>query len=550
MQDNLRLYWSMLLCTFIFVIWHSFFPIPPTNVAQNTAKAPATAAQNSASVEPLPASSTSGAEKQTRDHHWAPLAEYSTAPVRFDNGLFQGSITPHRGRLGALTLTQYQARTSGETKQPLDLSVVHTEGKPGGQADLDIFWDEQSQFQRPLTLMPQDQGAMLAFQNGDGLVFEARLKPVPERYVVEYFIQVGNTSQQPHQVSLALNLALQEFKSGTNKTEMLPLTGFCADASSKWTFHEKPSTHEPFACSQSTRLAGVDKQYFLVGFESLDKQVGSSFIQSLDEDILQLSHRFTAVTLKPSELHTWHFQLYMGPKRYSDLKNVSNSWASLIQYSFLGLPMDWLANALALTLGLFQQWTGNGGLAIILLTLLVKILVFPVTYSAMRSAQRLQSIRPEIERIREVFKDNPQQSQMEQIRLYQEKKINPFGGCLPNLLQIPLWYTLYQLLRNAVDLYQQSFLWLPDLTAVETWPILALLVSGLTFLQQKMTPMVGMEPTQAQTMMLIAPVMMFFVMVSLPSGLVLYFLVNTVLTIAQQQLSQTVLAVKPASLAQ
>ncbi|MBC7793061.1 MAG: membrane protein insertase YidC, partial [Clostridia bacterium] len=121
----------------------------------------------------------------------------------------------------------------------------------------------------------------------------------------------------------------------------------------------------------------------------------------------------------------------------------------------------------------------------------------------------------------------------EQMKLFREKGVNPIGGCLPMLAQMPVWFALYRMLWSSVDLYHQPFLWIRDLTHAEVFPIMAILVGGLTFVQQKTTP-TQMDSQQMKMMMYVMPVMFSVFLIALPSGLVLYILVNSILTIVQQ----------------
>lgn len=147
--------------------------------------------------------------------------------------------------------------------------------------------------------------------------------------------------------------------------------------------------------------------------------------------------------------------------------------------------------------------------------------------------QRMQQLRPEMEKIQKQFANDKERQQLEQMKLFREKGVNPLGGCLPMLLQMPIWLALYRVLWSAVDLYQQPFLWLADLTAREPFPILALALGALMFVQQKMTP-TTVDNQQAKMMLYTMPVMMTVFMVAVPSGLVLYSLYNSILTIVQQ----------------
>jgi YidC/Oxa1 family membrane protein insertase len=168
------------------------------------------------------------------------------------------------------------------------------------------------------------------------------------------------------------------------------------------------------------------------------------------------------------------------------------------------------------------------------LTLLVKTLLFPVTYKSAVSMRKMQMLKPELDKIKDRFPDDREKQQLAQLQLYKDSGVNPLGGCLPMLLQMPVWFALYRALWTAVDLYQQPFLWLPDLTAQEPgFPFLAIALGAVFFVQQVLTPM-SADNQQAKIMKWVMPFVFTLFMFPLPSGLVLYVFVNSILSIIQQ----------------
>jgi YidC/Oxa1 family membrane protein insertase len=197
------------------------------------------------------------------------------------------------------------------------------------------------------------------------------------------------------------------------------------------------------------------------------------------------------------------------------------------------MPLGFLARPMVFLLNVFHTWTTSWGIAILFLTVLVRLCLFPVTYKSSLSMRRMQLLKPELDRLKKQFEGDKERQQLEQMKLFKEKGVNPFGGCLPMLLQMPIWLTLYRTLWSAVDFYQQPFLWIPDLTAKEPMPFMAVGIAGLTFLQQKLQP-TTMDSQQAKMMLYMMPAMMLLFMTQMPSGVVLYTLYGSVLTIFQQ----------------
>jgi YidC/Oxa1 family membrane protein insertase len=205
--------------------------------------------------------------------------------------------------------------------------------------------------------------------------------------------------------------------------------------------------------------------------------------------------------------------------------------------------MEWLAVPILRVMDFFYAHTGNYGIAIILLTVITKVLFFPLTIKSMTSMKAMQALQPQINALRSKYKNDAQKLQQETMALYRTHKVNPLGGCLPMIVQIPIFYALYVALSVSVELQSQPFicfgrmfgvdLWICDLAAHDPTYILPLLMGASMFIQQKMTPVMG-DPRQAK-MMLFMPVIFTFMFLNLPSGLVLYWTLSNVLQIAQQK---------------
>jgi YidC/Oxa1 family membrane protein insertase len=204
--------------------------------------------------------------------------------------------------------------------------------------------------------------------------------------------------------------------------------------------------------------------------------------------------------------------------------------------------MEWLGVPILLLMNWVYHHVGNYGVAIILLTVVSKILFFPLTVKSMRSMKAMQALQPQINALRNKHKSDPQRLQRETMELYRVHKVNPMGGCLPMVAQVPIFYALYLALSVSVELQNATFfcfgkifgahLWICDLASHDPTYVLPVLMGVTMFVQQKMTPVAG-DPRQAK-MMLIMPFIFTFMFLNLPSGLVLYWTVSNVLQILQQ----------------
>jgi YidC/Oxa1 family membrane protein insertase len=221
--------------------------------------------------------------------------------------------------------------------------------------------------------------------------------------------------------------------------------------------------------------------------------------------------------------------MYLGSKRIDDLSAVDERLSGLVQlgfFSFFAMPLLHL-------LSFIHSYVGDWALSIVGLTFLVKTVFFPLSQQSFVSSQKMQAVQPELNAIREKNKDNPEELNRQTMLLFRERGVNPMAGCLPMLVQTPVWIALYSVLQTSVELYHASFLYIRDLTAPDPYMVLPLLVTGLMAGQQRMMPTGNMD-AQTAMMMKWMPVVFGVIFFSLPAGLLLYIFVNTTLSIAQQ----------------
>jgi YidC/Oxa1 family membrane protein insertase len=249
-----------------------------------------------------------------------------------------------------------------------------------------------------------------------------------------------------------------------------------------------------------------------------------------------------AQTLQPGGEAAQRFALYAGPKDLDLLKEAGQDLDNILDLGWF----DVLARPALYLLRFLYRFSGNYGLAIILVTLLQKIVFHPLTVKSLRSMQAMQALQPKLAALQERYKNNPQKKQQETMELYKKHGVNPVGGCLPMLLQIPIFIALYNALSSSVEMWRAPFLWIKDLSqpdalfTVDIWGLknypfnlLALLMGASMFVQQKMAPAAG-DPRQAKMMLYLMPTVFTFMFWTFPSGLVLYWLVNNILQIGQQ----------------
>lgn len=234
------------------------------------------------------------------------------------------------------------------------------------------------------------------------------------------------------------------------------------------------------------------------------------------------------------------FQLYAGPKDHDALEKLNLGLEHIINFGFFSIiarPLFWFLKFL-------HRFLGNYALAIIILTVVVRIPFIPLVNKGQKSMKRLQELQPKMNEIKEKYKKDPQKMQAEMMELYKKHKVNPMGGCLPMVMQIPVFFALYKVLLVSIELRGAPFmLWITDLSTKDPYYVLPIIMGITMVIQQKMTPST-MDPKQAKMMMLM-PVVFTFMFLNFASGLVLYWLVNNLLSITQQFVVNSKLAKKP-----
>jgi YidC/Oxa1 family membrane protein insertase len=260
-------------------------------------------------------------------------------------------------------------------------------------------------------------------------------------------------------------------------------------------------------------------------------------------------------TIAPGQVWEGQVTIFLGPKEYDRLKALGlegaiNFGGFPVPRNWGGLPMEWLGVPILLLMKWVYHNVGNYGVAIILLTVVSKVLFYPLTVKSMRSMKSMQALQPQINALRNKYKSDPQRLQRETMDLYRQHKVNPMGGCLPMIAQVPIFYALYLALSVSVELQNATFfcfgrvpswvpllggtdLWICDLAHYDPTYVLPILMGVTMFVQQKMTPVAG-DPRQAK-MMLVMPFIFTFMFLNLPAGLVLYWTVSNVLQILQQR---------------
>ncbi len=350
----------------------------------------------------------------------------------------------------------------------------------------------------------------------------------PDRYSFDVNIELVNGSAGP--VSGKLVFALVTPWDKDKKAKMYSFIG-PVTYNGKDLEEDKPKdlVESPKIYKTSVVWSGYTTKYFLNSIYP-NQPIDQLYISAGDGFV---ENRFSSkpISLQQHEKTAFDFTAYFGPKQSEYLAASGHQFDKAINYGFFH-P---LAKPLMVVLKFFYGYIGNYGFAIILLTICIKLIFWPLTQKSYKSMKGMQKLQPEMKKMREKYGKDKQKLNQEMMAFYKENKVNPLGGCLPMVIQIPVFFALYRVLLGSIELRHAPFmLWITDLSARDPYYVTPLIMGVTMFIQQKMQP-TNMDPTQAK-IMLMMPVVFTFMFLNFPSGLVLYWLTNNLLTILQQYL--------------
>lgn len=459
---------------------------------------------------------------------------------------FEALFSEQGGTLKSLKLTAYKERL-GEKAFKEMIQVQET-----GPYPLQLEWVKKTQTpldqviykadRTSLELTPQQPQGTLTFRSvsPQGITLIKTYTLTYDSYRIGLALKVVNAASQPLDDNLAL---LFENKFLKTDAAAAAFQGQLTFVNGKYEEKSIDKFDKETVLTGKIGWGALADTYFMGALVPLDSQGIASLKTSRPApDQIRTAFILPPINLPAGSDKTFQVALYFGPRDIDILKPLNLQLEQAVNFGYF----DILAKPLLWVLKFFNNYLHNYGWAIILLTILVKIVFWPLTHKSYKSMKDMQKLQPKMAKIREKHKDNREKMNQEMMALYKTYKVNPMGGCLPMVIQIPVFFALYSLLGYAIELRQAHFfLWINDLAAPDRLPIgvpipyvgdgipvLTLLMGASMFIQQKMTPTTG-DPTQAK-LMLFLPVVFTFMFINFASGLVLYWLVNNVLSIGQQ----------------
>ena len=430
--------------------------------------------------------------------------------------------------------------TRDEKNLPLGLTF-------GGALPLHENWEVDKD---QLRLLERGEKGEITFSKSldNGLKIFKRFKFTSDQYVINLEAEVQNPTQKEIRSQLGLQwigeVELAKLAKEDNKDFGLKYAFLRNQKVEKKEFgsastsgcvpscgSEKKTAIEPFEITEKGEIKwfSFGGEYFtalLIPPQSKDITLS---VKGSEKDLLKADVISPPLSIPSREKAEVAYKMYLGPKDENGLKALGVDAEKLLDFGIFTI----VAKPLLWFLRLTNKVTGNFGIDIIILSVLIKIIFLPLTQISFKSMKEMQKVQPEMNRLKEQYKNDKARLQQEIMLLYKRRKINPMSGCLPMLIQIPVFIALYNALQNGIEMrHAHFFFWITDLSAKDPIYITPLIMGATMVIQQKMTPTAA-DPTQAK-MFLLMPVMFTFLFLNFPSGLVIYWLINNVLSIAHQ----------------
>jgi YidC/Oxa1 family membrane protein insertase len=524
------------LCVAVMIAWTKFFPVrPPTPapVAQTApAATPETAKPNLAGGPSTAGGAPAGAPITNRPEQ---KVELDTPDARFVFSS-RGATLLHAELRNAKFRDRPQDPASGHdlvaTSDPQEAPLRTTFPKSGFPEPADGSWE---------THQPAPNTVVFATDTGN-VHIEKRYVADTTRYRLHLDVTVTNRGAQPVDQHLAISLTGRQdpekkgggFMSGSsaNTASML-----CAVDDKVERKPIEKLGKDPLDKLGAVKWVATDEKFFILAAvpypESPPHERGCAATAQPD-GTGQVTLSFAERTVPPQGTVDYAFAIYAGPKVITDLEAVRPGGEDVELDKAVDVTLSFLSRPILSLLKFFYSFAHNWGLAIILLTLFIKLLTFYPTQKSLLSAKKMQKLAPKMNAIRKKYENDRQRQSVETMNLYKAHGVSPFGGCLPSLIQMPIWIALYSTLNYAVELYRAPFFaHIHDLTAKDPFYITPLLMGGVMFAQMRMSPS-GADQQQQQMMSMMMPIMFTGFSLFLPAGLALYMLTSYLIGILQQ----------------
>ncbi len=543
-MDQARLIIAIALSLFVFILWNFFFAEkkenqPPKQVQEKQQKTDDT--PNILKKEQIVAKKTSLPAKIPA----LPLKPARTVTVK--TPLYVVKISEKGAVFKSYVLKNY--RETIDTDSPLlemippDISegTIRLGFSGNSLTGLDdaVFSGDIDGDSVDITHKPKE--ISFVWTSPQGVTIEKKFSFSPESYMIDLNVIIKNLSGQTFRDSIVLSLA----QPAEVKESRYGFTGPSALINNKLTQVKTKKIKDKNIYTGNIKWVAVQNRYFMSAIIPDDPVDGGMHLY-IDDKVLTNRYVRPEMVVDSGTQHAFKYKLFFGPKSMRILNGLDYDLVKAVHFGMFDIiakPCVWIMNFI------YDHFIPNYGVAIIMLTLFTKIILWPLGNKSYKSMAEMKKIQPLMAEIKEKYKDDKKRMNEEVMGLYKTYKVNPMGGCLPMVAQIPIFFALYRMLYEAIELRHAPFFWwINDLSAPDRLfrfdisipfmqppygiPVLTIIMGASMFIQQKMSPPMG-DAAQAKMMMLM-PLVFTVMFINFSSGLVLYWLVNNIISMAQQ----------------
>ncbi len=535
-QEKLRLVIALALSAIVIFGWQ-YFTAPSAQEQAEMARKAAQAEKQAATLSEKAPSATASATAAASD-----FKPTDGVAVTVDTPLYTAVFNSQGGILEKFVLKNYKDTIAADSpnvdligekafaKGPLGLFLSR-----GGDDQVHTWKYGQWAFKgTDIAMTAQDGTKSLTFT---GQVHGYRIERVltfhADTYLIEENTTVTNLNKTGVDGSVAFTAAAKSMSAEDDNYNPTKVAYLNKDGRDEMSDRDDLK-EEGLTAAGGFKWGAIESNYFL--FAIVPDSDDTSLSAGFQNDIFRMAVTREA-TFIPNVAKAFKASYFLGPMDREMLSAMPGNLSEAVNFGWF----DVLAKPLLIGLNFFYGYVHNYGIAIILLTIIIKLIFWPLSQKSYGSMEQMKKLQPMVAKLREKYGDDKQRLNQETMALYKTYKVNPMGGCLPMVVQIPVFFGLYKALLGAVELRHAPFIahlpftdlpWLADLSAKDPYYITPIIMGASMFLQQKMTPSAG-DPTQQKIMMLM-PLIFTFMFLQFPSGLVVYWLLNNVLSIGQQ----------------
>jgi YidC/Oxa1 family membrane protein insertase len=547
---------AVVLSIIVLLVYQNFFAKPPVKTAPAPTQQEAGVASQKANPAPAATAATTIQTATTGRIAATPAVTGTEQDVVVETPLYRAVFTTRGAALKSFQLKQYKTESANSEDIYDTFMRLIGQGKPkpvGGPKPIELVQVLEG-MPRPLSVsfpdstvnIPGDgfyetDGSLLDMTKGGEsrrLTFtqpypgEMKVEKIftfhPDKFSFELEVRVHNLGSTP--LNQNGSLTWYQYVDPAAPVDSYGHDGPVSYIAKSVDRPEVSSMDADKTLGPDVSWGGFESKYFIASLIPQNPSLTSFRMTKDSSNLVAVGLKGPKNVIPAGQTGLFSYTLYLGPKDYDILKAQKLGLDNAIDF---GDWLKWLAIPLLIVLKFLYGYVGNYGIAIIILTILIKLIFWPLGNKSYKSMKEMQKLQPLMAALREKYKNDKARLSQESMALYKTHKVNPLGGCLPMIVQIPVFFGLYKALLYAIELrHSPLFWWIQDLSAKDPYYITPIIMGATMFIQQKMTP-TGADPMQAK-IMLFMPIIFTFMFLNFPSGLVIYWLFNNIISIGQQ----------------